>query len=96
MAGRTILSRILGSAVILKLAACAAWLGLPVTAAAFHQDADTRSGRPAVDDRKVPLEYDVNATEPNQDAKGPQRSAQIWSPPPPPPPRPPAVLSVRG
>ena len=48
MAGRTILSRILGSAVILKLVACAAWLGLPVTAAAFHQDADARSVRPAV------------------------------------------------
>jgi hypothetical protein len=89
-----ILSRIRGSAFILKLAACAAWLGLPVPASA-HQEANAQSVRPAVDDRTVPLEYDLKATE--RAANPSQRSAQS-SPPPPPRPRPPppAVLSVRG
>ena len=89
-----ILSRIRGSAFILKLAACAAWLGLPGPASA-HQEANTQSVRPAVDDRTVPLEYDVKAAE--QAANPSQRSAQ--SPPPPPArprPPPPAVASVRG
>jgi hypothetical protein len=88
-----ILSRIRGSAFILKLAACAAWFGLPVPASA-HQQTDAQSVRPAVDDRTVPLEYDLKAT---QEAANPlQRTAQRgWLPPPPPPP-PPAVASVRG
>jgi hypothetical protein len=89
-----ILSRIRGSAFILKLAACAAWLGLPGPASA-HQQADAQSVKSATDDRTVPLEYDLKATE--QAANPSQRFAQ--SPPPPPPrprPPPPAVASVRG
>ena len=93
MTRRMIFSRIRGSAVIVKLIACAAWLGLPVPASAHHES-DTRSVRPAIDDRKVPLEYDLNATRP--DANTSQRSAESSPPPPPPRRPPPAVVSVRG
>lgn len=94
-----LITRMRKSGFILKLMAGAAWLGLPLGAAAARgYDGNAQPTPPTIDNRSVPAEYDpASALQSTVDGgNNAQDVAQIFSPPPPPPPRPPAVLSVRG
>jgi hypothetical protein len=87
-------SRVVGSAFVLKLAACAAWFGLPVSTVVLDAGAQAQAATPAIDDRRVPFEHGATIAQLKSDANTQRHFAQ--SSPPPPPPRPPVVLSVRG
>jgi hypothetical protein len=91
----TRLARIFGSAFVLKLVACATWLGLPVSTVALDGGAQARAATPAIDDRRVPFEHGATIADLKSDTSTQRHFAQS-SPPPSPPPRPPVVLSVRG
>lgn len=89
-------SRIRNSAILLKLAACAVWLGLPAPAFAHQHDATTNST--AIDSRRVPAEYNpADVLQSDAYKNGNAQHIAQWLPPPPRPPRgPPATTSVRG
>lgn len=88
-------SRIRNSAILLKLAACAVWLGLPASASAHQPDATTNST--ATDSRLVPAEYNPADIQSGPHISNNEQHIAQWLPPPPRPPRgPPAVASVRG